>query len=88
VRELEKCCQGILARRRQRVLHLDLTAMTFVDAAGKRFLAAIHTEGARFLTCGCLMRAVVAEITNAPVPDCRCLERRGNDQTYSNGGTP
>jgi len=39
--------------------------VTFIDAAGKEFLAAMHTEGAEFLACGCLIRAVVAEITVA-----------------------
>jgi hypothetical protein len=44
--------------------------VTYIDAAGKDFLAARHAEGADLLACGCLMRAVVAEITAASVPDC------------------
>jgi len=78
VRELEECCQSILARRRQPGLCFDLTGVTFIDAAGKRFLAAMHTVRAEFLTRGCLMRAVVAEITDAPVSNCQCLEKQGN----------
>jgi anti-anti-sigma regulatory factor len=79
VRELEACWRSNLASQRKRVLRFDLTGLTYVDAAGKQFLAARHTDGAEFLACGCLMRAVVAEITDAPVPDCGRLE--GGSQT-------
>jgi hypothetical protein len=68
---LENCWQSTLAGPREPVLRVDLTGVTFIDAAGKEFLAAMHTEGAEFLARGCLMGAVVAEITNAPVPDRR-----------------
>jgi anti-anti-sigma regulatory factor len=74
VRELEDCWQSTRASKRQPVVRFDLTGVTSIDASGKQFLAAMHTEGAEFLTRGCLMRAVVAEITGAPVPDCGCPE--------------
>src|SRR5688500_2454198 len=61
------------ASERRPVIRFDLRGMTFVDAAGKAFLAARHAEGAEFLACGCLMRAVVAQITNAPTADCGSL---------------
>jgi hypothetical protein len=47
-------------------MRLDLTAVTFVDAAGKELLARLHAEGASFLAAGCLMKAMVAEISRAP----------------------
>ena len=68
VRELEECWQITRTRQRKPVLCYDLTGVTFIDAAGKRFLATLYTGGAEFLARGCLMRAVVAEITNAPIP--------------------
>ena len=71
VQELEDCWQRTLASQRKPVLRFDLTGVTYVDAAGKSFLAARHTEGTEFVACGCLMRAVVAEITNAPIPERR-----------------
>jgi len=71
VRELEDCWQTSQARQRKAVLRFDLTGVTFMDAAGKKFLAAMHTEGAEFLARGCLMRAHVTEITDAPVPQLR-----------------
>jgi anti-anti-sigma regulatory factor len=79
VRELEDCWQRTLAGRRGPSVRFDLTGVTFLDAAGKEFLAARHAEGAEFLARGCLMRAVVAEITDAPVP------RRGRPE--SEGGS-
>jgi len=61
--------QSTWASQRKPVLRFDLTGVTLIDAAGKQFLAAMYAEGAEFLACGCMMTAVVAEITGAPVPD-------------------
>jgi anti-anti-sigma regulatory factor len=77
VRELGDCWQRTRSNPRKPVVRFDLTGVTHIDAAGKQFLAARHTEGAEFLACGCLTRAVVAEITNAPVSDDGCLAREG-----------
>src|SRR5262245_40817756 len=76
VRELKDCWQSSRASQRKPVL-FDLTGVTFIDAAGKEFLAARHAEGAEFLARGCLTRAVVAEITDAPVLDRGCAESVG-----------
>ena len=67
VEELEHCWQRTLAGSHAASVHFDLTGVTFVDAAGKQFLSARHAEGARFVASGCLMRAIVAEITHAAV---------------------
>jgi anti-anti-sigma regulatory factor len=79
VRELENYWQSTRASQRKPVLRFDLTGVTSIDAAGKEFLAAMHAEGAEFLTCGCLMRAVMAEITSARVSDYGCPERAGEN---------
>jgi hypothetical protein len=68
VRELEHCLQKNQGLRPRPVLRFDLTGVTYIDRAGKAFLAARHAEGAQFVAAGCLMNAVVAEITSAPVP--------------------
>jgi hypothetical protein len=49
---------------------VDLTGVTFIDAAGKACLAAMHREGAEFVTADCLTKGIVAEITQSPLPDC------------------
>src|SRR5947208_7716132 len=70
VRELEECWQSTLASQRKPVLRVDLTGVTFIDAAGKAYLAAMHSQGVEFVAADCLTKAVVAEITRAPLPDC------------------
>ncbi len=38
-------------------------------SAGKACLAALHRQGAELVAADCLMNAVVAEITGAPLQD-------------------
>jgi anti-anti-sigma regulatory factor len=63
VQVLQECWQSALDRGRQVVLRVDLTGVTFIDEAGKACLAALHREGAEFVTADCLMKAIVDEIT-------------------------
>src|SRR5437762_6893846 len=67
VKELEHCWQNTAARPRPAAVCFDLTGVTFVDAAGKQFLSTRHAEGAEFVASGCLMRAIVAEISGATI---------------------
>jgi hypothetical protein len=80
LRVLEECWQGTLARRRRPNLRVDLTGVTFIDAAGKACLAAMHRQGAEFVAPDCLTRAVVAEIIQGPLPDCACPNGKGERQ--------
>jgi hypothetical protein len=84
VQELEGCWQSTLANQCKPVLLFDLTGVTYIDAAGTKFLAARHIEGAEFLARGCLIRAVVAEITGAPVSACG---RHGSEDAKERGLT-
>ena len=43
----------------------DLAGVTFIDDAGKAYLAAMHRLGAEFVAADCLTKAVVAEITKS-----------------------
>jgi ABC-type transporter Mla MlaB component len=65
VREVEDCRQRALAGRRMAV-RFDLAGVTFIDPAGKAYLAAMHRLGAEFFAADCLTKAVVAEIAKAP----------------------
>jgi ABC-type transporter Mla MlaB component len=69
LQELEQCWQSSLARQRKPTLRVDLTGVTFIDAAGQACLAAMYRQGAEFVAADCLTKAVVAEITQAPLPD-------------------
>src|SRR5215472_2591745 len=70
VRELDECWRGAVVGHRNPILRVDLTEVTSVDAAGQACLAALHRQGAEFIAADCLMKAVVAEITQGPAPDC------------------
>jgi anti-anti-sigma regulatory factor len=65
VQELADCWQRSLAARSPAEIRLDLKAVTFVDAAGKELLTRLHTQHAQFVAAGCLMKAIVAEISQA-----------------------
>jgi ABC-type transporter Mla MlaB component len=64
VQELEQCWQRRRVGRPEPVVRVDLTGVTSIDAAGEELLAAVFREGAELVACDCLMRAVVAEITD------------------------
>src|SRR6266404_5353901 len=70
VGEVEECRQRTQAGRRWPVVRFDLTGVTFIDAAGKAYLAAMHRQGAEFVAADCLMKALVAEISQGSHSDC------------------
>jgi ABC-type transporter Mla MlaB component len=80
VREVEECRQRTLASRWRPVVRFDLTGMTFVDAAGKAYLADMHRQGADFVAADCLTKAIVAEITKVAMDDCERLKRKDQNQ--------
>jgi hypothetical protein len=51
----------------QRAVHIDLRAVTYVDAAGRELLADLYRQGADLLAFDCQMKAVVAEIEKSCV---------------------
>jgi hypothetical protein len=65
VRVLLECWESTLARRRQAILRVDLTGVTSIDDAGRTCLAAIHRQGAEFITADCLTQSIVADISQA-----------------------
>ena len=69
LRELEECWKSTLAHQRKSILRVDLTGVTFIDDAGKTCLAAMHRQRAEFVVADCLTRDIVAEITQASLPE-------------------
>ena len=63
LQELEDCWQRALASEDKPVLRVDLTGLTFADAAGKSCLAAMHRCGAEFVARDCLTKEIVSEIS-------------------------
>jgi len=84
VREVEECRQHTVAGRRGMAVRFDLAGVTFIDAAGKAYLADMHRQGAQFVAADCLTKAIVAEISKAPIPDCGRLKHEGESQTKLN----
>ena len=80
LRELERCWQSTLARRATPLVRVDLTGVTSIDAAGQAVLAAMHRQGAEFVAADCLTRAIVAEITQAPLPDRAIASQASRDR--------
>ena len=80
VRVLQECWQKALARPRPVIRRFDLAGVTFIDDAGKAYLAVMHRLGAELVAADCLTKAIVAEITQAPIPDCGRPKREGESQ--------
>jgi hypothetical protein len=49
---------------------VDLRGVTFIDAAGKSCLATLRRQRAELVAADCLMKAIVAEVTQPPLPEC------------------
>jgi hypothetical protein len=44
-------------------LQVHLKAVSYIDAAGRQLLTQMHGRGVEIKGCGCMMKAVVEEIT-------------------------
>jgi anti-anti-sigma regulatory factor len=62
VKEVEQCWQSTLAQKYKPISRVDLTGVTFIDNAGKAWLAAMHRQGAELVAADCLTKEIVAEI--------------------------
>jgi anti-anti-sigma regulatory factor len=62
VRELEQCWRSMLEALSKPTISVDLTGVTYIDAAGKAQLADMHEQGAQLIADDCMTKAVVEEI--------------------------
>ena len=86
LRELQDCWHSTLAGQGKPTLCVDLTGVTFIDAAGQACLASLHRQGAEFLAADCLTKALVDEITQAALPDCGRAMGKGERRPKRNRG--
>jgi ABC-type transporter Mla MlaB component len=63
VQELEHCWRTALVSQPAQVVRVDLTAVTFIDAAGKALLTLMAEHGAELIAVGCMTKAIVEDIT-------------------------
>jgi ABC-type transporter Mla MlaB component len=66
VAELEQCWRSLLDGEKRPTIRVDLTGVTYIDAAGKAGLAEMHEQGAEFIAADALTKAIVAELTQGP----------------------
>ncbi len=71
VRELEQCWRNTLANPSRQSVCVDLTGVTYIDAAGKARLAEMHEQGAKFVAGDCVTKALVDEIVGEPKANAR-----------------
>src|SRR5262245_42471310 len=62
VQELQNCWQRTLTADPKPTVRIDLAEVTFIDAAGKEYLAEQYAKGAELIATGCFTRAIVGEI--------------------------
>ncbi len=62
VHELDQCWRSLVENGSEPTVCVDLTGVTYVDAAGKARLARMYEQGAQFIAGDCLTKAIVAEI--------------------------
>ena len=62
VDELRASWRSLATTRDARSIRVDLDAATFIDAAGKALLWAMHEQGAVLAASGCMTRAILEEI--------------------------
>src|ERR1700682_6083392 len=62
VGELEKCWRATASEKSPESILVDLSSVTFVDAAGKQLLAGMHERGTRFMAAGLLAKCLIEEI--------------------------
>ena len=62
VTELEKCWYGAWATNPSRTMLVDLADVNFIDAEGRALLTRMRAKGARLLSAGVLINAIVDEI--------------------------
>jgi outer membrane protein TolC len=65
VAALEECWRSLRASSPAVKFTVDLCGVSFIDAAGKVLLSAIHREGGQLTAAGCLNQAIVNEILGA-----------------------
>jgi len=65
VGELEKCWRETASTKSPESILVDLSSVTFVDAAGKQLLADMHKRGTKFTATGLLAKCLIEEISRS-----------------------
>src|SRR5579871_4684381 len=63
VAAMEQCWRELRGVAPREKFTINLCGVSFIDGAGKAFLAEVHRQGGQLLAEGCLNQAIVDEIT-------------------------
>lgn len=74
VGELNRCWESELERTGPAAILVRLANVSFVDEAGTELLRKMFQAGAKLEGSGCMVRAVIAQITGAAFPTEDCKE--------------
>ncbi len=74
VGELNRCWEGELARTATDTIVVRLANVSFVDETGTDLLRKMFQAGAKLEGSGCMVRALIAQITGAPFASGDCKE--------------
>jgi len=66
VDEMNRCWDEVKTDARQRAIRIDLTDVTFIDAAGRELLAQMFASGAIAGAANLMTKAVVEQLTSKP----------------------
>ena len=72
VGELEKCWRETTSKKSPESISVDLSSVTFVDAAGKQLLAGMRERGTRFTAAGLLAKCLIEEIEHSGAEKNNC----------------
>jgi len=64
VNEMKRCWDEVKTGARRRVIRIDLTDVTFIDAAGRELLAQMFASGAIAGAANVMTKAVVEQLTS------------------------
>ncbi len=82
VTEFERVWQGSPPAASSTTVRFDMNGLTYVDSAGKKFLAERYSEGHELVASGCLMKSILVEITDSPTSVRRCVPSEIVDRDY------
>jgi ABC-type transporter Mla MlaB component len=82
VSELRSCCEQVLSRSGAKPVSLELADVSFVDAAGKEFLAALSRQGVHLISDDAAMDALVTDIVSS-----RCENAKRQRQKHRPAGS-
>lgn len=85
VGELSRCWESELQRTAAAAIVVRLANVSFVDETGTELLRKMFQAGAKLEGSGCMVRALIAQITGAAFPSGDCEEESKKRMSVESG---